>query len=130
MTWKEKDYSKPFYMHELSEGAIRFLWLLCTLQSRGLSAVTLIDEPEVSLYPALLSLLADAMREAARRTQLLVATHSERLIRFLQPEEVLVADVEKGTTRFTWGDALDLHRWLENYSLDELWQLGRLGGRP
>jgi predicted ATPase len=130
MTWKDKNFSTPIYMHELSEGTIRFLWLLCTLQSRDLTAITLLDEPEVSLHPELLSLLADTMREAATRTQLIVATHSDRLIRFLRPEEVLVADLENGIAKFTWGDALHLERWLEDYTLDELWQLGQLGGRP
>lgn len=104
MTWKDKNFAKPIYMHELSEGTIRFLWLLCTLQSRDLTAITLLDEPEVSLHPELLNLLADTMREAATRTQLIIATHSERLIRFLRPEEILVADLEDGVAKFTWGD--------------------------
>ena len=55
----------------------------------GLTAVTMIDEPEVSLHPELLSLLADLLREASARTQLIVATHADRLIRFLKPSEVV-----------------------------------------
>jgi len=27
MTWKDKNFSKPMYMNELSEGTLRFLWL-------------------------------------------------------------------------------------------------------
>ncbi len=130
MTWKDKNFSKPFYMHELSEGTIRFLWLLSTLQSRDLTAVTLLDEPEVSLHPELLSLLVDSMREASQKTQLIVATHSDRLIQYLQPNEVLVADMGNGTASFKWGDSLDLEKWLQDYTLDQLWQMGRLGGRP
>ena len=129
MTWKDKNFPKPIYMHELSEGMIRFLWLLCTLQSRDLTAVTLLDEPEVSLHPELLNLLADTMREAATRTQLIVATHSDRLVQSLRPEEILISDIEDGVTKFTWADAMDLERWLADYTLAELWQMGRLGGR-
>ncbi len=130
MTWKEKSFSKPLYMHQLSEGTLRFLWLVSLLQSPGLSTITMIDEPEVSLHPEMLSLLADLMREASQRTQLVVATHSDRLIRFLQPQEVIVMDeTEDGCTSVTWADTLDLDRWLEEYSLDEVWRLGRLGGR-
>jgi hypothetical protein len=51
-------------MHQLSEGTLRFLWLTTLLQSPGLTALTLLDEPEVSLHPELLSLLADQLREA------------------------------------------------------------------
>ncbi len=130
MTWKDKNFSKPLYMHQLSEGTLRFLWLVTLLQSPDLTAVTLIDEPEVSLHPELLRLLADVMREASQRTQLIVATHSDRLIRFLQPKEVLVCDSEDGLTTMTWADSFDLERWLEDYSLDQVWAMNLIGGRP
>lgn len=129
MTWKDRNFSHPFYMHQLSEGTLRFLWLITLLQSRDLTAVTLIDEPEVSLHPELLQLLADAMREASQRTQLIVATHSDRLIRFLEPREVLVCDSEDGLTTLTWADAIDLEHWLADYTLDQLWAMNIIGGR-
>jgi len=130
LTWRETGFSQPFYMHQLSEGTLRFLWLATLLQSPGLTALTLLDEPEVSLHPELLSLLADLLREASKRTQLVVATHSDRLIRFLHPTEVVLADsTEEGMTTLTWADQLDLDEWLKEYSLDELWSSGRLGAR-
>jgi len=130
LTWKEKNFRKPFFMHELSEGTLRFLWLVSLLQSPGLSTVTMIDEPEVSLHPELLSLLSELMREAAKRTQLIVATHSDSFIRFLEPKEVVVMDSDDdGCTAARWGDALDLDEWLNEYSLDEVWRMGRMGGR-
>ena len=90
----------------------------------------MIDEPEVSLHPELLSLLADLMREASQRTQLIVATHSDRLIRFLEPEEVVVMDIaEDGSAVAAWADTLDLDDWLAEYSLDDVWRMGRMGGR-
>ncbi|WP_038021245.1 AAA family ATPase, partial [Synechocystis sp. PCC 7509] len=113
MTWKDKNFSKPLYMHQLSEGTLRFLWLITLLQSPSLTAVTLIDEPEVSLHPELLRLLADSMREASQRTQLIVATHSDRLIRFLEPKEVLVCDAEDGLTTMSWADSFNLDNWLQ-----------------
>jgi len=130
MTWKDKNFSKPIYVHELSEGTLRFLWLVTLLQSRELTAITLIDEPEVSLHPDLLRLLADLMREASKRTQLIIATHSDRLIRFLKPEEVLICDAEDGLMTVTWADKLDLEKWLADYSLDEVWAMNLMGGRP
>ncbi|MBG1269166.1 AAA family ATPase [Nostoc sp. WHI] len=130
MTWKDKNFSKPLYTHELSEGTLRFLWLVTLLQSPDLTAVTLIDEPEVSLHPELLQLLADLMREASQRTQLIVSTHSDRLIRFLKPKEVLVCDVEDGLTTMNWGDSFDLEKWLVDYSLDQIWAMNLIGGRP
>jgi predicted ATPase len=75
-------------------------------------------------------LLADIMREATLRTQLVVATHSDRLISFLRPEEVLIMDAgENGLAKLTWADSLDLDKWLHDYSLGEMWRSGVLGAR-
>jgi len=130
LTWKEKQFRDPIYAHQLSEGTLRFLWLVSLLQSPNLSTVTMMDEPEVSLHPELLSLLADLMKEAAGRTQIIVATHSDRLIRFLEPREVVVMDIgEDGCALAQWADKMDLEKWLKEYSLDEVWRMGRMGGR-
>jgi len=130
LTWKNRTSSNPFYMHQLSEGTLRFLWLVTLLQSPGLTAVTLIDEPEVSLHPELLALLADLLREASERTQLIIATHADRLVRFLKPSEIVTVDVsDDGAATFTRADELDLEKWLEDYTLDEVWRMGRMGGR-
>ena len=130
LAWREQGFSKPLYAHQLSEGTLRYLWLTALLQSPGLPALTLIDEPEVSLHPELLSLLVDQLRDASNRTQLVVATHSESLIRFLDPKEIVVCDSdEDGMTTLTRADELNLDDWLKDYSLDELWRNGRLGAR-
>jgi len=131
MTWRDKSFAQPLYTHQLSEGMLSFLWIVTLLQSPGLTALTLIDEPEVSLHPELLSLLAGLLREASsRRSQIFVATHSDRLIGFLKPEEVVVMDAaDDGSSTLTWADRMNLDHCLENYSLDDLWRNGRLGGR-
>jgi predicted ATPase len=131
MTWKDKNFTKPIFMHELSEGTLRFTWLCALLQSPTLPSVTMLDEPEVSLHPELLSILAELMREASNKTQLIVATHSDRLVRFLKPEEVIVMDSnEEGATTINWADEMpNLEDWLSEYSLDDIWRMGRMGGR-
>jgi predicted ATPase len=130
LRWKDRNFKNPLYPHQLSEGTLRFLWLATLLQSPGLPKVTLIDEPEVSLHPEMLQLLTELMREASSRTQLIVATHSDRFVRFLKPEELVVCDLdEEGGTSVKRADELDLDKWLADYALDELWSMGRLGGR-
>lgn len=130
LTWRDKNFRQPLYTHQLSEGTLRFLWLATLLQSPGLTEVTLIDEPEVSLHPELLGLLVELLREASGRTQVIVATHADRLVRFLTPVEVVAFDIdEDGWTKATRGDELDLDRWLSEYTLDQLWGMGEMGGR-
>ena len=130
MTWTDRNFPQPFYVHELSEGTLRFLWLVALLQSQTLTTITLLDEPEVSLHPELLRHLVYLMREASKHTQLIVATHSDRLIRFLEPSEVLVCDLEEGEAKMRWGETFNLDKWLEDYSLDQLWAMNIMGGRP
>ncbi|MEX1113372.1 MAG: AAA family ATPase [Patescibacteria group bacterium] len=132
LTWKDRKFRHPVYLHQLSEGTLRFLWLAALLLSETLPAVTLIDEPEVSLHPELLGILADLLRAAAQRTQVVVATHSDRLIKFLRPDEVLVLDrQDDGTTKLTWADSpdMDIEKWMKDFTLDEVWEMGRMGGR-
>lgn len=128
--WRDQNFTRPIFANELSEGTLRFIWLATLLQSPGLPKVTLIDEPEVSLHPDMLRLLADLMREASERTQLIVATHSDRLVRFLKSDELVVCDRDdQGGMTARWADEMNLATWMEDYTLDQLWSLGRLGGR-
>jgi predicted ATPase len=78
----------------------------------------------------MLRLLADLMREASERTQLIIATHSDRFVRFLEPSEVIVCDRDDaGGMTAHWADDLDLKAWMEDYTLDQLWSKGIIGGR-
>ena len=91
-------------------------------------AITMIDEPEVSMHPELLAILADLLREASDKTQLIVATHSDRLIRFLEPHEVVVMDIcEDGGATMTWGDSLGLGRVVERLQFGRSVANGRDG---
>jgi len=130
MTWHQDLLTGPLYPGELSEGMLRFLWLVTILLSPPVSSIVLIDEPEVSLHPELLKMLAGLLQDAATRQQIIVATHSPDLIRWLNSDEVLVLDKLEGTTQFTWADNLSLEEWLKEYTLRDLWLMGTLGGRP
>jgi predicted ATPase len=130
LAWYQEGLNDPFYPTQLSEGTLRFLWLATLMLAPDLPSITLIDEPEVSLHPELLKLLSGLMREAALHTQLVVATHSPDLIRWLEPDEVVVLDKEGERATLTWADTLDLEEWLRRYTLADLWLMGEMGGRP
>lgn len=130
MAWHEQGSLQPFYPNQLSEGTLRFLWLVTILLSPQPPPLILLDEPEVSLHPELLKLLAALLQDTATSSRIVVATHASDLIRWLQPAEVLVADKEDNHTTLTWADTMDLQDWLAEYTLNELWLMGNLGGRP
>ena len=78
--------------------------------------------------------LAPGRPAAARHpggTQLIVATHADRLVRFLKPPEVVTFNInEHGATEATRADELELDAWLQDFGLDEVWRMGRMGARP
>jgi len=132
LAWHQKNLTIPLYPNQLSEGTLRFLWLTTVLLSPEPPPLILIDEPEVSLHPELLKILAALLQDASARTQVMVATHSSDLIRWLQPDEVVVVDKVDGKAMFTWASdpSLNLGEWLKEYTLSDLWLMGNLGGRP
>lgn len=74
------DYPKRvFEAGELSDGTLRYLALTGALLGYRLPAFIALNEPETSLHPDLLEPLARSIMHAARRTQIWVVTHSERL---------------------------------------------------
>lgn len=95
-----------------------------------LPAVVLLDEPELGLHPAAISLLADLLESASQRTQVLVATQSVTLVNQFTPEFVWVVERVDRQSVFRHLESADMSAWLDNYSLGELWEKNILGGRP
>jgi predicted ATPase len=89
-----------------------------------------IEEPELGLHPDVLPTLADLLKEASTRTQLIVTTHSDVLVDAMsdQPEAVLVAEKGEHGTTLTRLDTEKLKPWLEKYRLGHLWTRGEIGG--
>jgi predicted ATPase len=89
-----------------------------------------IEEPELGLHPDILPTLADLLKEASTRCQLIVTTHSDVLVDAMtdQPESVLVCEKDEDGTTLNRLSAKELKPWLEKYRLGELWMRGELGG--
>ena len=114
----------------LSDGTLRYLCLLAILCNPKLPPVVCLEEPELGLHPDILPGLADLLREASERCQLIVTTHSDTLVDALTdtPESIVVCEKENGQTRLKRLDKKQLSHWLEKYRLGELWTSGELGG--
>ncbi len=114
----------------LSDGTIRFLCLLSVFHHPRPAPLVLLEEPELGLHPDILPRVAELLREASTRMQVIVTTHSDSLVDALsdQPEVVIVVEKVDGATRFTRLDTEELEVWLRKYSLGELWVRGEIGG--
>ena len=114
----------------LSDGTLRYLCLLAILCNPNLPPLVCLEEPELGLHPDILPGLAELLREASERCQLIVTTHSDTLVDALTdtPESIVVCEKEGGQTQLKRLDEKELSHWLEKYRLGELWTSGELGG--
>ena len=127
---QESDLHSPVPTSRLSDGTLRWLCLLAILLHPEPPPLVCIEEPEIGLHPDIVVELADLLREASTRMQLIVTTHSSTLVDGLTttPEDVIVCEKVQGSTKLRRLDAKELKVWLENYSLGQLWRSGQIGG--
>ena len=124
----EGDYAIP--ATRLSDGTLRYLCLLAILCDPAPPPLICIEEPELGLHPDIIPKLADLLRSASERTQLIVTTHSDILVDAMTetPEVVVVCSKEHGQTIMERLNPDDLRKWLDKYRLGQLWTKGELGG--
>lgn len=96
---REAGLGRPMEIWELSDGMLRFL-LLCTALLNPQPGFIAIDEPEIGLHPKLLPIVADLVRSASERTQVLITTHSPQLLNAFSLDDIAV--LTRDGTRAAW----------------------------
>lgn len=71
-----KTLSREQSAADLSDGTLRFLFLLTVLASPNPAPLIAIDEPETGLHPSMLPIVAEYAVDASERTQVILTTHS------------------------------------------------------
>ncbi|MCP3963537.1 MAG: AAA family ATPase [bacterium] len=130
LEWHERGSDGYFDGHALSDGTLRFICLATLLMQPELPTTILVDEPELGLHPYAVTVLAELLRSAATRTQVVVSTQSVTLVNQLSPEDILIVDREGGESIFRRLEEGDLAAWMEDYALGDLWEKNVIGGRP
>ena len=113
---------------DLSDGTLRFLFLLAVLACPNPPSLIAIDEPETGLHPSMFPIVAEYAIQAASRTQVILTTHSPALLDAF-------GDHVPTTTVVGWGDGCttlsslsgdELDYWLKEYTLGEMYRSGHL----
>ncbi|GAA0667239.1 putative ATPase [Sphingomonas insulae] len=65
---------------ELSDGTLRYIMLCAALLAPNKPEILILNEPESSLHPSLLDPLARLLTTAAKACQIVVVSHSDRLL--------------------------------------------------
>lgn len=112
---------------QLSDGTLRIFGMLIALYQRPPSKLLALEEPEQTVNPAILAMLADAFKEVSQTTQLFVTTHSPNLIDYFQPEQIRVVTMREGETRVSPVRASQIESIKERLTtLEELMTQGNL----
>ena len=130
LEWTQKGSDFPFQPLHLSDGMFRFICLATALQQPTLPATIVIDEPELGLHPFALGIVADLIKTASDRTQVLISTQSPTLLDYFDPRDVVVVNRREGRSTFEKLDRQALEAWLDEYTVGELWQKNVVQGGP
>ncbi len=84
---------------QLSDGSLRLFGILLAAYQLPRPKLLVIEEPEQTIYPGALAVLADVFKEIGKNTQVLITTHSPHLVQFFEPSQIRVAVMHKGMTQ-------------------------------
>lgn len=88
-----------FNVSQISDGTLRMLGLLTALYQPAIPYTLAMEEPEQTINPGVLSILAESIVEVSAKTQMLVTTHSpDFLDKFSDPSVVFSVNMNDGIT--------------------------------
>ena len=123
-----KTLKRPQSAADLSDGTLRFLFLLTVLASPTPAPMIAIDEPEVGLHPGMLPIVAEYAVGASLRSQVILTTHSPQFLDAFG-DTLPTASVLKwhdGETELKIVEKEELAYWLKEYTLGGLFKSGEL----
>jgi predicted ATPase len=129
----QSGHDQPVPASRVADGHMHMLVLLTALFSGGPNGgLVLLDEPETSLHPWALAVLAEAIQHAADqwRRQVIVATHSPVLLGQFDAHEILAAELGDNGTRFRrLSEMSEVKDLLDQYSAGSLYMSDLLAGQ-
>jgi predicted ATPase len=113
---------------DLSDGTLRFLFLLAVLGSPNPPPLIAIDEPDTGLHPSMLPIVAACATAASERSQVILTTHSPPFLDAFRESTptITVASSSAGRTNLQVLSGEKLAYWLKHYTLGEIYTTGEL----
>ena len=127
---KESDGTRhDFNVSQISDGTLRVLGLLTALYQPDRPSVIALEEPEQTVNPAVLAVIAEAIKDVGTKSQVLVTTHSPHFIDQFEPEEIRAVEMVKSLTKVSPIADAQLHVVRERlFTLGELMTVEGLYG--
>jgi predicted ATPase len=125
LQWYFDGMDEPFYLDDMSDGTVRMLCWATILHSPILPTLLVIDEPELSLHIAWMGVLANWLKQASQKTQIIITTHSPDLLDYFTDRAGDVICFEKTQPKGHF-HAKKLPQAILQEKIAEGWQLGDL----
>ncbi len=113
LTLRQPGLTRPLRAAEVSDGTLRYLLWVAALLTPRPPELLVLNEPETSLHPDLIGPLADLIIAASAKTQIIVVTHNQPLVRALQDGSAHLVELikEDGRTLDAEQGILDEPAW-------------------
>lgn len=125
----ERDLQSSIHVSNISDGTLRYLCLLAILYNPERGNLVCIDEPEVGLHPDMILNIANAIKEAAEQSTILISTHSDNLLNYFEIEDISVFEKdENNATQVQTYTQEQFADWYDEFSVGKMWKQGDFGG--
>ncbi len=126
---EESGLGSSIHVSSISDGTLRYLCLLAILYNPERGNLICIDEPEVGLHPDMILNIANAIKEAAEQSTIMISTHSDNLLNYFEIEDICVFEKdENNSTQVMTYTQEQFADWYEEFSVGKMWKQGDFGG--
>ncbi|RNI28851.1 AAA family ATPase [Rufibacter latericius] len=132
LVFKEIFNGRKVESWEASDGTLRALAILLSIEAHPDNSTIMIEEPEHGLHPWAVRELISHFRDSieAKEIQIILTTHSQQVLELINKEELLISERDESGTKY-----LTINSIIDNMEVDmgeigELWTRGLLKGVP
>ena len=117
--------------YSFSDGTLRFIALATLLLQPATPEIIIIDEPELGLHPAAINKLAELVKRASLKSQIILSTQSANLLNCFDADDIIVVDRTDNQSVFRRLSSKELQEWIDKYdlSISDLWEKNLIGGQ-
>ncbi len=127
---RETSLTKSIPMEHISDGTLRYLLLLAVLFNPERGSLVCIDEPETNLHPDMINTVTEAIKQASRTTQLIIATHAPLLLNSFEIDDILVFEkTAQNETTVSIKSSDEFNAWSKDFLAGQAWLRGLIGGK-
>ena len=128
---KEESVPEPVGSWGLSVGTLLALALATAVLTHEPPSLIALESPDTHLHPHVMETLAEMLKLASQKTQVITTTHSPYLLNHLPPESFVVVEKHEGATECKpVKGRKGMKRVFELLSAGEAWYSGHIGGVP